>query len=67
MTLTINGEQRQFLEQRLPLADLLEQLKLNGQPVVVELNGQALLSREFPSITINDDDRIEIVRIVAGG
>lgn len=67
MTLTINGEEQQFPELRLPLAELLDQLKLSGQPVVVELNGQALLSREFPGITIKDEDRLEIVRIVAGG
>ncbi len=67
MKITINGEDRQFPESELPLNELLEQLKLGGRPVVVELNAEALLSREFPSIKIQTDDRIEIIRIVAGG
>ena len=67
MNITINGEQQQFPEQQLPLLELIERLKLNGQPVVVELNQQALLTREFPAIKIKDSDRIEIIRIVAGG
>ncbi|MFK5921592.1 MAG: sulfur carrier protein ThiS [Verrucomicrobiota bacterium] len=67
MKITINGEDRQFPEPQLPLNELLERLKLGGQPVVVELNAQALLSREFPRIKIQTDDRIEIIRIVAGG
>ena len=67
MKLTINGEEQQFPEKRLPLPELIDRLKLSGQPVIVELNGLALLSREFSGININDEDRIEIVRIVAGG
>lgn len=66
MKITINGEDRQFPESELPLNELLERLKLGGQ-VVVELNAQALLTREFSRIKIQADDRIEIIRIVAGG
>ncbi len=67
MNITVNGEPRQFPDKTLPLSDLIDRLQLKGQPVVVELNGQALLGREIPATQINDDDRIEIVRIVAGG
>ncbi len=67
MKATINGEEQQFPEKQMALTELIERLKLSGQPVVVEHNGQALLSREFPGIHISDGDRIEIIRIVAGG
>lgn len=35
--------------------------------VVVEQNGQAVAPSEFPTKTINAGDRLEIVKIVAGG
>jgi sulfur carrier protein len=35
--------------------------------VVVELNGEAIAPSEFPDRILADGDRLEIVRIVAGG
>ncbi len=35
--------------------------------VVVELNGEAVPPSEFATRTLTDGDRLEIVRIVAGG
>ncbi|MGY8674119.1 MAG: sulfur carrier protein ThiS [Verrucomicrobiia bacterium] len=35
--------------------------------VVVELNGEALAPSEFSSRMLAENDRLEIVRIVAGG
>lgn len=35
--------------------------------VVVELNGEAVSPSEFPQRQINAGDRLEIVKIVAGG
>ena len=67
MNIIVNGEDQQFTEDTFPLSELIDRLQLNGQPVVVELNGQALLGREIPVTQIKDTDRIEIVRIVAGG
>ena len=67
MNITINGEEQTFTESAVSLPELIERLKLNGQPVVVELNGQALLGREIPTTQLKEADRIEIVRIVAGG
>ena len=36
-------------------------------PVVVELNGEALPPSEFKNRTIRVGDKLEIVKIVAGG
>jgi sulfur carrier protein len=41
--------------------------KLLPRSVVVEHNGQAVAPSEFAARQINDGDRLEIVRIVAGG
>lgn len=54
-----------------PLPCTLEQwLTARGLPprnVVVELNGEAVAPSEFPRRTLQAGDRLEIVKIVAGG
>lgn len=35
--------------------------------VVVELNGEAVSPSEFPQLQLHPGDRLEIVKIVAGG
>ena len=40
---------------------------LPPRSVVVELNGEAVSPSEFPGRTLKAGDRLEIVRIVAGG
>ena len=67
MNIRVNGEEQQFAEGSLSLPELIERLELSGQPVVVELNDQALLGKEIANTKIKNGDRIEIVRIVAGG
>jgi sulfur carrier protein len=65
-TVTANGQ-----EVALPAPCNLEAfLTSQGLPprtVVVELNGEAIPPSEFVSTTIHPGDRIEMVRIVAGG
>lgn len=41
--------------------------KLLPRSVVVECNGEAVAPSEFAQRTLCDGDRLEIVRIVAGG
>ena len=68
MKLMLNGEPRQFEEENFPSVEaLLEALSLNGNPVLVELNGKALLRQEFLKQPVGDGDEIEIIRMVAGG
>jgi len=40
---------------------------LRPRSVVVEHNGEAVAPSEFPSRILNAGDRLEIVKIVAGG
>jgi thiamine biosynthesis protein ThiS len=45
----------------------LEEQNLPPRSVVVELNGEALPPSEFKNRTIRVGDKLEIVKIVAGG
>lgn len=46
---------------------LLQSLGLADIPVLVEHNTTALFPREFPGTCLAPGDRVEIIRIVAGG
>lgn len=45
----------------------LEFSSVNPQIVVVELRGEIVRRHEYDDTIIHDGDRIEIVRIIAGG
>jgi sulfur carrier protein len=47
--------------------EFLQELDLPPRSVVVELNGEALPPSSFTEQQLQDGDRLEIVRIVAGG
>jgi sulfur carrier protein len=49
------------------IRDLLVSLDLPAQSLLVEHNGVALRRDEWPQRTVTDGDRVELVRIVAGG
>ena len=67
MTLTLNGEARQFDTPLTDIPSLLAALDLEGKPVVVELNREPVLPSDYNTTTIKDGDSVEIVRIAAGG
>lgn len=67
MTLTINGEAKEFPNSSpLTLPALLDSLGLAGKPVVVELNREALSPSEFEK-ELKDGDQLEVITIAAGG
>jgi thiamine biosynthesis protein ThiS len=49
------------------LAEFLTAQNLFPRGVVVEHNGEAVAPSEFPSRQIHAGDRLEIVKVVAGG
>ncbi len=65
MTLQINGEAR-GCEAR-EIAALVVELGLPAQAVLVEHNGVALRRDEWRGRVLSEGDRLEIIRIVAGG
>ena len=50
-----------------PLAELVAGFGLPPQAALVEHNGQALLRDEWTQVSLRDGDRLEILRVVAGG
>ena len=66
LQLHINGEPRRVPAEQ-PLAELLASLGLPPRAVLVEHNGRALLRDEWPGLVLADGDRLEILRVVAGG
>ena len=50
-----------------PLEEFLRAQNLLPRSVVVEHNGEAVAPSEFEKRMVRDGDRLEIVRIVAGG
>lgn len=67
MNLIINGQSREVAGEKLPVSGLLHALELGEIPVLVELNGTAVLSREFDTQSVCEGDTVEIIRMVAGG
>ena len=65
-SVTANGE---TVNADLPCAleEFLKQQGLLPKSVVVEHNGEAVAPSEFAHRVVQENDRLEIVRIVAGG
>lgn len=49
------------------LAELIARFELPPEAILVEHNGVALHRREWPQKSLKEEDRIEIIRVVAGG
>jgi sulfur carrier protein len=63
--LWINGEEREISPA--DIANLIAQLGLPAAAVLVEHNGEALRREEWAGRSLAEGDRLEIIRIVAGG
>jgi len=49
------------------IAELVDRYQMPPQSVLIEHNGIALRPREWRQRTLSEGDRIEVVRVVAGG
>lgn len=65
MMLWVNGETREVSARDIP--ELVIALGLLPATALVEHNGTALHRDEWAARTLRDGDRVEIIRIVAGG
>jgi len=66
MTLTINGESRDFPD-GISLAALVAQLGMKTDLVAVELNLEIVPRPQWDSILLKNGDKLEIVHFVGGG
>lgn len=65
MKLQINGDEQESSAAN--VAVLVEELGLPGPALLVEHNGLALRRTEWAEHGLTEGDRLEIIRIVAGG
>jgi sulfur carrier protein len=66
MEIIVNGEKTD-VRGVANVADLIARYQLPPQSILVEHNGAALRRREWSQTALNDCDRIEFIRVVAGG
>ena len=66
VTVFANGKARQVAPEK-TVAEMVRDLKLMPAAVLVERNGRALLRQEWEKIKVEHGDRLEFVKVVAGG
>lgn len=66
MKLRVNGEEREIADAR-TVAELVTVLGLPAPAILVEHNDLALHRDEWPARALAEGDRLEFIRIVAGG
>jgi thiamine biosynthesis protein ThiS len=69
MTVILNGNPFETVAPKngVTVSEFVSRLKNDEIPVLVELNGEAILTREFDSQLIKNGDVVEVIRMVAGG
>ena len=66
MTIILNGESR-FVAGITTIAALVRELNLVPATLLIEHNGLALHREEWNSRALREGDKIEFIRVVAGG
>lgn len=66
MNLTVNGEAR-TIERPMTVQQYLEENGLLLPFMAVARNGEVLLKSEYATVTLQDGDVVEVVRMVGGG
>lgn len=66
MTVWLNGESADTRGAQ-TVAELAERYGLQPSSILIEHNGVALHQREWTKIALAEADRVEFIRVVAGG
>ena len=66
MKISLNGESVDTNEAK-TIAELLDRYQLSPQSILVEHNGLAVHRHEWSERSLAEGDRIELIRVVAGG
>lgn len=66
MTILLNGQSVDVRGME-TIAELIDRYRLPAQSILVEHNGVAVHRREWPQRLLFEGDRIELIRVVAGG
>ena len=66
MTISLNGESVDLRDAK-TIAELIDRYQLPPQSILVEHNGVVVHRHDWPERPLAEGDRIEFVRVVAGG
>ncbi len=66
MTISLNGESVDSREAK-PIAELIDRYQFPPQSILVEHNGLAVHRHEWAGRLLAEGDRVELIRVVAGG
>jgi sulfur carrier protein len=66
MTVVVNGEPRSVAA-ACNVAELVSELRVVPATLLIEHNGTALHRHEWNARLLSDGDRVELIRVVAGG
>jgi len=67
MQLIINQQPYEFATEAVDVPTLLESRGVTEESVALAVNGQVVPRRKWPSVTFADGDRVDLVKVVAGG
>ena len=66
MTISLNGEGVDVREAK-TIAELIDRYQLPPQSILVEHNGLAVHRHEWAERSLAEGDRVELIRVAAGG
>jgi thiamine biosynthesis protein ThiS len=66
MKVTVNGKEREF-EDSTTLSEMLKRLNLDVTGMIIEKNLEVMSRSEYDSAILKDGDKVELIRLVAGG
>jgi len=66
MRISVNGEDADT-QGAANVAEFVDRYAMPPQAILIEHNGVALHRNEWPERTLMEGDRLEIIRVVAGG
>ena len=67
MQLIVNQQPCEFSSDAVDVPTLLARRGVKGESVALAINGEVVPRRKWPTVTLADGDRIELVKVVAGG
>jgi sulfur carrier protein len=67
MKIRVNGKDEVLSEKAITLEELVIKKGLVPQTVVIEHNREVTFREKWPLVNVQDNDQIEIVRLVGGG
>jgi sulfur carrier protein len=66
MMISLNGKKTEA-RGATNIGELVSRFELPPQSILIEHNGLALHRREWPNKSLSEGDRVEFIRVVAGG